>query len=124
MRARGVRCRRAWLIPTAIMTVESPAAAVWPNRKLVAIACGVGAAVCWAGGLASARHGIAIGLSPMDLAFHRFVWSGLVMLPLAWRWGLRDLGGTGWGVGLAIMVLGGPGLSFLSYGGFLLAPLG
>ncbi|MBV8839190.1 MAG: DMT family transporter [Alphaproteobacteria bacterium] len=106
------------------MTVESPAAAAWPNAKLVAIACGVGAAACWALGLIAARHGIAIGLTPMDLAFHRFMWSGLFMLPLCWRWGLGDLGGIGWGVGLALMVLGGPGLSILSYAGFLLAPLG
>jgi len=68
--------------------------------------------------------GIAIGLSPADLAFHRFMWSGLIMLPLAWRWGLRDLGGIGWGAGIALMVLGGPGLSILSHAGFILAPLG
>lgn len=106
------------------MTVETPAAAAWPNAKLVAICCGVGAAACWAVGLTAARHGIAAGLTPMDLAFHRFMWSGLPMLPLAWRWGLSDLGGIGWGTGLVLMVLGGPGLTILSHAGFLLAPLG
>src|SRR3954447_3208030 len=105
MRANRVHCRDRWRMPAAIMTVESPAAAAWPNAKLVAIGCGVGAAACWALGLIAARHGIAIGLTPMDLAFHRFMWSGLLMLPLVWRWGLRDLGGMGWSVGLAIMVL-------------------
>jgi drug/metabolite transporter (DMT)-like permease len=106
------------------MTIENPAAAAWPNAKLVAICCGIGAAACWAVGLTAARHGIAAGLTPMDLAFHRFMWSGLPMLPLAWRWGLRDLGGIGWGTGLVLMVLGGPGLTILSHAGFLLAPLG
>ena len=106
------------------MTAESAAAAVWPNRKLIAVACGAGAALCWAIGLTAARHGIAVGLSPMDLAFHRFMWSGLIMLPLAWRFGMRDLGGIGWGTGIALMVLGGPGLSILSHAGFYLAPLG
>src|SRR3954465_15392806 len=106
------------------MTVDSSTAPLAPNAKLIAICCGIGAALCWAVGLTAARHGIAIGLSPMDLAFHRFMWSGLIMLPLAWRWGLGDLGGIGWSVGLAIMVLGGPGLSILSHAGFLLAPLG
>ena len=106
------------------MTVENPAAAAWPNAKLVAISCGIGAAACWAVGLIAARHGIAIGLTPMDLAFHRFMWSGLIMLPLAWRWGLGDLGGIGWSTGVVLMVLGGPGLSILSHAGFLLAPLG
>lgn len=106
------------------MTVETPATAAWPHAKVVAICCGVAAAACWAVGLTAARHGIAAGLTPMDLAFHRFMWSGLPMLPLAWRWGLSDLGGIGWGTGLVLMVLGGPGLTILSHAGFLLAPLG
>jgi drug/metabolite transporter (DMT)-like permease len=106
------------------MTVETPAAAARPNAKLVAICCGVGAAACWAVGLVAARHGIAVGLSPMDLAFHRFMWSGLIMLPFAVRWGICDLGGIGWGTGIALMILGGPGLSILSHAGFILAPLG
>jgi len=106
------------------MTVESPAAAAWPNAKLIAVLCGIGAALCWAIGLTAARHGIAIGLSPADLAFHRFMWSGLIMLPFAVGWGMRDLGGIGWGTGIALMVLGGPGLSILSHAGFILAPLG
>ena len=106
------------------MTVETPAAAIAPNAKLIAILCGVGAAACWGLGLVTARHGIAIGLSPADLAFHRFMWSGLIMLPFAWRWGLGDVGGIGWGVGIVLMILGGPGLSILSHAGFILAPLG
>ncbi|HKS60541.1 MAG TPA: DMT family transporter [Xanthobacteraceae bacterium] len=106
------------------MTVETPAAAIAPNAKLIAILCGVGAAACWGLGLVTARHGIAIGLSPADLAFHRFMWSGLIMLPFAWRWGLGDVGGIGWGVGVVLMILGGPGLSILSHAGFILAPLG
>ena len=106
------------------MTVQTEAAAIAPSAKIIAVACGIGAAACWAVGLTAARHGIAIGLSPADLAFHRFMWSGLIMLPLALRWGMRDLGGVGWGTGIALMILGGPGLSILSHAGFILAPLG
>lgn len=106
------------------MTVGTEAPALAPNAKLIAVLCGVGAALCWAIGLTAARHGIAVGLTPMDLAFHRFMWSGLVMLPLAMRWGMRDAGGVGWGTGIALMVFGGPGLSILSHAGFILAPLG
>ncbi len=106
------------------MTVETPAAAIAPNAKPIAVLCGVGAAACWGVGLVATRHGIAIGLSPADLAFHRFMWSGLIMLPFAWLWGMRDLGGIGWGTGIALMILGGPGLSILSHAGFILAPLG
>lgn len=105
------------------MTLQTTAA-VEPSAKIIAVACGVGAAACWGIGLVAARHGIAVGLSPADLAFHRFMWSGLLMLPLAARFGLSDLGGIGWGAGIALMVLGGPGLSILSHAGFILAPLG
>src|SRR4051812_6436189 len=52
------------------------------------------------------------------------MWSGLIMLPLALRWGMCDLGGVGWGTGIALIILGGPGLSILSHAGFFLAPLG
>lgn len=106
------------------MTVQTSAAALEPSTKLVAIACGVGAAMCWAGGLVAARHAISIGLSPADLAFHRFVLSGLVFLPFVARDGFRDLGGLGWPFGILFMIIGGPGLSMLSHAGFILAPLG
>jgi len=106
------------------MTIETRAPALAPNAKLIAICCGAAAAACWAVGLVAARHGIAVGLTPMDLAFHRFVWSGLFMLPLVWRLGLRDMAGVGWMLGIVLMVLGGPGLSILSHAGFILAPLG
>jgi drug/metabolite transporter (DMT)-like permease len=126
LKSRAFAARVTYLRPNegTPVTVESPAAASWPRAKLIAICCGIGAAACWAVGLTAARHGIAIGLTPMDLAFHRFMWSGLIMLPLALRWGLRDLGGIGWSTGVVLMVLGGPGLSILSHAGFFLAPLG
>ena len=46
------------------------------------VLCGAGAAFGWAAGFVAAKHGINVGFSPADLAFHRFFWSGLVMLPL------------------------------------------
>src|SRR4051794_41862527 len=104
------------------MTAESPAAAVAPNAKLIAVCCGVGAAACWGVGLVAARHGIAAGLAPADLAFHRFMWSGLVMLPLAWRWGMGDAGGVGWGPRLPLMMLGGAGGFLPHHAGFFPSP--
>jgi len=47
-----------------------------------------------------------------------------VLLPLALRAGLADLGGIGWGRGLVLTVLGGPGITILSYSGLTLVPLG
>ena len=90
----------------------------------IGIACGAGAALFWAAGFVSARHGIAIGFSPADLAFHRFVWAGLVFLPLVARHGLADLGGVGWAKAVILTLLVGPLFSILSYSGFLLVPLG
>jgi len=94
------------------------------HSVIIGIACGIGAAICWACGFTAARHGIAIGLSPFDIAFHRYAWAGLVLLPSVLRAGARDLGGVGWGRGLAFALLGGPGQAVISAAGFLVVPLG
>ena len=43
------------------------------------VLCGAGAALCWALGFVAARHGVLIGLSPLVIALHRFVWPGLAL---------------------------------------------
>jgi len=91
---------------------------------LVGTLCGIAAALGWAAGFVAAKHGIAVGFSPADLAFHRFFWSGLLLLPLALRDGLRHLGGIGWGRGLVMSVLSGPPQAMIAYTGFMLVPLG
>ena len=91
---------------------------------LLGIACGAGAALCWALGFAATRHGLNAGLSPADLLTHRYIWSGMAFLPLVVRGGPGNLLGIGWGRGLALMVLGGPVFAIISYAGFLFVPLG
>ncbi|HWC92863.1 MAG TPA: DMT family transporter [Pseudolabrys sp.] len=91
---------------------------------LIGILCGTAAALGWAAGFVAAKHGITVGFSPADLAFHRFFWSGLLLLPLALRGGLADLGGIGWGRGLVMTVLAGPPQAAIAYTGFILVPLG
>jgi len=91
---------------------------------LLGVACGIGAALFWALGFVATRHGLKAGFTPVDLLMHRFLWSGLVFLPFVFRAGLRDLCGIGWGRGMALMVLGGPVMSLISYAGFLFVPLG
>jgi drug/metabolite transporter (DMT)-like permease len=98
--------------------------AACPAGLVAGIACGVGAALMWAAGFVAAQHGIAIGLTPFDLMFHRYVWAGFAFLPSVVSHGLRDLDGVGWGRGIALAVLGGPGLAVVSASGFLLVPLG
>ena len=91
---------------------------------IIGIVCGTLAALAWAAGFVVAKHGIQVGFSPADLAFHRFFWSGLLMLPLIVREGLRNLSGIGWGRGFVMTVLSGPPQSLLAYSGFILVPLG
>jgi drug/metabolite transporter (DMT)-like permease len=91
---------------------------------LLGVACGFGAALFWALGFVATRHGLRVGFTPADLLMHRFLWSGLAFLPFVLRAGLGNLCGIGWGRGLALMVLGGPVMSIISYAGFLFVPLG
>ncbi len=91
---------------------------------IIGIVCGTIAALAWAAGFVVAKHGIQIGFSPADIAFHRFFWSGLLILPLILREGIRDLAGIGWGRGLAMTILSGPPQALLAYSGFILVPLG
>ena len=90
----------------------------------IGISCGAGAALFWAAGFAAARHGIAIGYSPADLALHRFAWAGFVFLPVVMRMGVSDVGGIGWVRSVVLTLSGGPPLAIISYAGFLLVPLG
>jgi len=91
---------------------------------LIGALCGVGAALGGAAGFVAAKYGVAIGFSPADLAFHRFFWSGLLLMPLALREGLGDLGGIGWWRGLLMSILSGPPQAITAYTGFILVPLG
>jgi drug/metabolite transporter (DMT)-like permease len=91
---------------------------------LIGTLCGAGAALAWAAGFVAAKHGIAIGFHPADLALHRFLWSGLLLMPLVLRGGIRDLGGIGWGRASVMTVLSGPPQAIIAYTGFILVPLG
>ena len=97
-----------------------------PARSATAlgILCGAGAALCWALGFVSARHGVAVGMSPIVIALYRFVWSGLLFIPVVARGGVGNLGGVGWGRGIVLALLGGLPQAALSYAGFLFVPLG
>ncbi len=99
-----------------------PAAA--RHSILIGVLCGTGAAFGWAAGFVAAKHGITVGFSAADLALHRFFWSGLLLMPLVLRDGIKDLGGIGWGRGLVMSVLSGPPQSIIAYTGFMLVPLG
>src|SRR5215467_7605892 len=92
------------------------------RSALLGVACGLGAALFWALGFVATRHGLKVGFTPADLLMHRFLWSGIAFLPIVLRAGLGNLCGIGWMRGLALMVLGGPVFSIISYTGFLFVP--
>jgi drug/metabolite transporter (DMT)-like permease len=67
---------------------------------------------------------VAVGFDPADLALHRYVWTGLLLMPLAFRAGVVKFGGIGWGRSFVLAVLSGPAQAMLAYTGFTLVPLG
>ena len=99
-----------------------PGSSRW-SPGVAGVLCGAGAALFWAAGFVAARHGIAAGFSPVDIAFHRFAWAGLVCLPLLARDGLRDLDGVSWTRAILLTLAGGLPLALFSYAGFLFVPL-
>ena len=101
-----------------------PQRAAATSNVLIGALCGAGASIGWAAGFVAAKHGISVGFAPADLALHRFFWSGLLLIPLVLREGLRDLGGIGWRRGLVMSILSGPPQSMIAYTGFILVPLG
>jgi drug/metabolite transporter (DMT)-like permease len=77
------------------------AASLQPSSLVLGIACGTGAAFCWAAGFVAARHGILKGLAPADIALHRFVLAlgeiptvyqlaGLAVVALGFRLALKQ----------------------------------
>lgn len=93
------------------------------NATMTGMGWGLLAAAIWAVYSVLARLGVTAGLSPADMSLLRFAPGALLMLPLMWRWGWRDLAGIGWGRGLVLTLLAGPGFSLLFMTGFSLAPL-
>jgi drug/metabolite transporter (DMT)-like permease len=94
------------------------------HATALGVACGAGAALCWALGFVAARQGINTGLSPLVIALHRYFWPGLALLPFVVTSGFRDLGGIGWGRGFALALFGGLPLALLAYVGYVFVPLG
>lgn len=87
------------------------------------LAYGLLAAVIWSAYSVLARLAVTSGLSPADLTLLRFAPGALIMAPLLWRFGLRDLAGLGWRRGLVLTLLAGPAFSMLLMTGFQFAPL-
>jgi len=88
------------------------------------VVCGAGAALCWALGFVAARQGVTSGLSPLVIGLHRFVWPGLVLLPVVAANEFQSLRIVGWRRAIALALSGGLPLALFSYFGYVLVPLG
>ncbi len=82
----------------------SPATAAVPDRYRLPVRAT--AALFWAVGLVSALHGISIGITPLEIVIHRFVWVGIAFLPFLRRGGAADIAGVGWGRSIALTLTG------------------
>jgi drug/metabolite transporter (DMT)-like permease len=94
------------------------------HATALGVLCGAVSALFWAFGFVAARHGVLIGMSPLVLALHRFIWPGLALLPLVATQGFSNLGGLGWRRGIALTLCGGLPLALWSYFGYVYVPLG
>jgi drug/metabolite transporter (DMT)-like permease len=126
MMIRGLSCKSADAKWSAMDDSPARTAQFTASKHPTAlgVACGAGAALCWALGFVAARHGILIGMSPLVLALHRYVWAGLVLIPVAAMGGFGDLGRTGLWRALAVTLFGGLPLALWSYYGYVYVPLG
>ncbi|MEO5734373.1 MAG: DMT family transporter [Rubrivivax sp.] len=110
-------------VPPSSASATAASAVLAGPTPVLGFAWGLLAASIWACYTVVARLGVVSGLTPGDLTLLRFAPGALLMAPLLWRWGLRDLAGIGWGRGLLLTLLAGPGFSLLFMTGFSLAPL-
>lgn len=99
-----------------------------PSRRALWIggACALAVLAIWTSFILVARISARHALTPFDIAFLRFLFSGLVALPIAalrWR-ALRDgLGGlAALGRGAALAAVAGIGYCAFAYSGFFFAP--
>lgn len=92
------------------------------SPKALATIAMLGAVTIYGTNFAISRHAVLNGLTAWDMTALRFGVSGLILLPLVLRWGLRDCAGLGWGRGLTATVLSGLPMTLLMLNGLALSP--
>jgi len=83
---------------------------------------GVLVALIWGTQPVVSRYGYQLGLSAEDATLVRYLASGLLMLPYAFKRGLGKACGIGWPRGLCLFLLSGPLFSLILIGGVSYAP--
>ncbi len=97
------------------------------RERWLGAACALAVLVIWTSFILIARVSARHALSAFDIAFLRFLFSGLVALPFAWRRraALREgLGGDrAWRRGITLAAVAGVGYCGFAYSGFFFAPV-
>ena len=98
-------------------TSRSEDAANRRTRDILGICCGLGAALLWGLQPVVSRYGVLRSLNPYDLTAIRFFVSGLILLPVLYRFRLHGIGRGGAamiaiGAGLPYVILFNFGLTF------------
>ncbi len=97
------------------------------RERWLGAACALAVLVIWTSFILIARVSARHALSPFDIAFLRFLFSGLVVLPLAWRRRAALRAGLGgeqaWRRGAALAAVAGVGYCGFAYSGFFFAPV-
>lgn len=83
---------------------------------------GVLVALIWGAQPVVSRYGYQLGLTAEDATLVRYLASGLLMLPYAFRRGLGNACGIGWPRALCLFMLSGPLFSLILIGGVSYAP--
>jgi drug/metabolite transporter (DMT)-like permease len=92
-----------------------------PRRGLAILAM-IAAMLIYGANFGISRHGLLNGLTTHDLTFLRFAFSGLLLLPLFLKAGVKDCAGVGWGRGLIITISSGLPMTMLMLQGLAWSP--
>lgn len=85
--------------------------------------CGVMLTISASVSFAESRAAILAGMDAADITLLRFVVAGIILLPMLFRYGVRNLAGIGWPRGLALLLTGGPLFILPQAAGYRFAPL-
>lgn len=92
------------------------------SRIVVGVVAGLLGIAIYAGQFVVTRWSIQRSLSLWDVAALRFAVAGLCMLPLLFRYGVRDAAGLGWPRAIVISITVGAPYTLVLFAGLTLAP--
>lgn len=112
----------AQALPESVPAAAGAQASAHASPGWSGYAYGLAVALIWGAQPVVASFGYRAGLTALDLTMLRFAASGLLMLPIFLRRGVRDACGVGWKHALVFLLLAGPIYNMVLIGGLQWAP--